>query len=252
MKKLIAANWKMNKNSHEAVSFIKELKNLAGNFDKADVLICPPFTSIHAAHEEIKGSGIKLGAQNVYFEESGAFTGEVSASMLKDEGCEYVIIGHSERREIFGEIDEFINEKMKTALNQGLKPILCIGETWEERESNQTEDVLESQLLKCLVDIDKIDNITIAYEPLWAISKGDPNKKSATKNDAEDSHRFIREVLSGIYDELSARNVRILYGGSMKPENAKELLEMPNIDGGLIGNASLKPESFAKIIESCP
>ncbi|HLG23645.1 MAG TPA: triose-phosphate isomerase [Candidatus Nanoarchaeia archaeon] len=251
MKKLIAANWKMNKNSEESSAFVKELKKLVGDSDNADILICPPFTSISAVSHEIKGSTIKLGAQNMYFEESGAFTGEVSASMLKDAGCEYVILGHSERREIFGEIDEFVNEKIIAALKHGLKPILCVGETWEERSSEQTEDILESQLLKCLREVEEIEKVTIAYEPLWAISKGDPNKKSATKNDAEDSHRFIREVIAGIYGEESSKKVRILYGGSMKPENAKELLEMPNIDGGLVGNASLKPESFAKIIESC-
>lgn len=250
MKKLIAANWKMNKTNDDAVSTIKELKILLKGHQEPDVLICPPYTALIAAGSEMKESIIKLGAQNMHYEESGAFTGEISALMLKNAGCEYVLIGHSERREFFNEGNDFLNKKMHAALKHGLKPILCIGETLEQRQKNETEDMLETQLLTCLRDVTEIEKVTIAYEPVWAISRGNTNTKPATKNDAEAAHLFIRKVLSGIYDEARAKKVRILYGGSMKPENAKELLEMPNIDGGLVGNASLSAKSFFEIIKS--
>ena len=249
MKKLIVANWKMNKNAKEAVSFAKELKRLVkGN--NAEIVICPSFALLSAVANELKGSSIKLGAQNMHFQESGAFTGEVSPLMLKDLGCEYVILGHSERREHFKESDELINKKVLSALKNGLKPILCIGESLEEKKNDLTDDVLEDQLLKCLSNAGSIKNVIIAYEPVWAISKGDPNKKSATKVDAEEAHLFIRQVLNGIYGE-DAKEARIIYGGSMKPENAKELLEMRNINGGLVGNASLDVKSFIEIIKAC-
>lgn len=248
MKKLIAANWKMNKNAKEAVSYVKELKKLVKGSD-AEIVICPPFTLLSAVADELKGSSIKLGAQNMHFENSGAFTGEISPLMLKKIGCEYVILGHSERREHFKEDNELINRKVLAALKNGLKPILCVGETLEERQHERTEDVLEEQLLKCLDNVKDIKNVAIAYEPVWAISKGDPNKKSATKADAEEAHLFIRQVLDGIYGE-DAKDVRIIYGGSMKPENVKELLEMRNINGGLVGNASLDVKSFFEIIKA--
>ena len=249
MKKLIAANWKMNKNAKEAVSFAKELKKLAKEDKNAEIVICPSFTLLSAVADELKGSNIRLGAQNMHFESSGAYTGEISPSMLKEIGCEYVILGHSERREHFNEGNESINKKVLSALKNGMKPILCIGETHEERLKELTDDVLEDQLLKCLDGVKDIKNVVIAYEPVWAISKGDPNKKAATKGDAEEAHLFIRQVLSGIYDE-AAKEVRIIYGGSMKPENAKELLGMRNINGGLVGNASLDAKSFFEIIKA--
>ena len=266
MHQLIAANWKMNKTINEAVSFIDEFKKLAkspetkvsgelknqiflSNIKNAEVVICPPFTSLHAVSKELKNTSIKLGAQNMHSENSGAFTGEISPLMLKDLGCEYVILGHSERREM-GENDELINKKVIAALSHRLKPILCVGETLEQRQKGETEDVLEDQLMKCLGGIDKIKNVAIAYEPVWAISRGNPNQKAATKADAEECHFFIRKLLEGIFDEETAKGTRIIYGGSMKPENAKELLLMPNIDGGLVGNASLDAKSFAEIVES--
>ncbi|MBI2652704.1 triose-phosphate isomerase [Candidatus Woesearchaeota archaeon] len=253
MKKLIAANWKMNKSISEAISFIEEFKRLVSNEKNVDIVVCSPFTSLQAVANKLKGSGnIKLGAQNMHFEDSGAYTGEISPLMLKDIGCEYVILGHSERREFFDEDDFLINKKVIAALNHSLKPILCIGENLEQRKSGKTNDVLENQLEKCLKGIDKnqILEMCIAYEPIWAISRGDPNHKPATKEDAEEGHKFIRNFLASTFDEKTAKNVRIIYGGSMKPENAKELLQMPNIDGGLVGNASLNAKSFAEIIKS--
>jgi len=249
MKKLIAANWKMNKTASEAVSTVKELKALVRESGNADIVLCPPSTALHAVSKELTGSNIKLGAQNMHFELSGAYTGEISPIMLKEIGCEFVILGHSERREFFHEDDSFINRKVISALKNGLNPLLCIGESLEQRQKQQTEDVLEGQLTKCLEGISDIRNVSIAYEPVWAISRGDPNKKAATASDAEQAHFFIRKVLSGAYGKPS-EGTRILYGGSMKPENAKELLALPNIDGGLIGNASLNAKSFFDIIKS--
>ncbi len=250
MIKLIVANWKMNKTVEESCLLANELKNLLKNEKNVDIAVCPAFTSLHPVSKELKGSNIKLGAQNMHFENSGAYTGEVSPSMIKDLGCEFVIIGHSERRESFNEDDSLINKKLAAALRNGLKPILCIGENWEQRLNEETEDILEYQLLKCLSGIESIKDLVIAYEPIWAISKGNPNQKAATKADAEESHLFIRKVISGIYEEETAKNVRIIYGGSLKPENAKELLSMPNINGGLVGNASLNAKSFAEIVKA--
>jgi len=252
MKKLIAANWKMNKTIHEAVSTVKELKSLVKNGFNADVALFPPFTALKAVHDELKGSSIKLGAQNMHFADSGAYTGDISPLMLKDSGCEYVILGHSERREFFNEDDRLINKKIISALKHSLKPILCVGETFEQREKGMAKKVIESQMKKCLAGIAKeqMNNVTVAYEPVWAISRGNPNVKAATKDDAEDAHKFIRNLLSRLYDSQTAKNVRIIYGGSMKPENAKELLSLPDIDGGLVGNASLDARSFYDIIKS--
>lgn len=250
MRQLIAANWKMSKAINEAVSFIGEFKKLIKDIKRVEIVICPPFTALQAVSRGIKGGNIDLGAQNMHFENSGAFTGEISPLMLKEIGCEYVILGHSERREFFGEDDDLINKKVIAALKHGLKPVLCMGETFEQRQHGKTEDVIEDQLIKCLNGVNKIKDVVIAYEPVWAISKGNPNAKAATKADAEDAHIFIRKLLEGMYDEDAAKNTRIIYGGSMKPENAKELLSMPNIDGGLVGNASLDAKSFAEIVKS--
>lgn len=249
MKKLIAANWKMNKAAEEAASFIREFKKMIKGETNAEIVVCPPFTALKAVFKELKGSNIGLGAQNMHYESSGAFTGEISPLMLKDLGCEYVIIGHSDRREM-GETDELINKKIIAALKNNLKPILCVGETHEQRLKDETQDVLENQLIKCLQNVGEIQKVVIAYEPVWAISKGNPSQKAATKADAEEAHLFIRKLLEGIYDGKSAKETRIIYGGSMKPENAKELLSMRNIDGGLVGNASLDPKSFAEIVKS--
>ncbi|MEK6943727.1 MAG: triose-phosphate isomerase [Nanoarchaeota archaeon] len=248
MKKLIAANWKMNKTGAEAVAFIKEFKIIVKDAN-ADIVLCPSFTALHDAAKEAKGSNIKIGAQNMHFDDSGAFTGDISPLMLKD-FCEYVIIGHSERREFFKEDDGMINKKLISALKHNLKPIFCVGETWEQRSNDKTENILEGQLIKGLAGVGDTANLTVAYEPVWAISRGNPNQKAATKDDAEQAHVFIRKVLSGIFNEESAKKIRILYGGSMKPENAKELLAMKNIDGGLVGNASLNAKSFAEIVKA--
>ena len=251
MKKLIAANWKMNKAIEESISFIREFKKLIKN-KNAEIAVCPPFTSLQAVSKELKGSNIKLGSQNMHFEDAGAYTGEISPLMLKEMGCGYVILGHSERREIFNEDDFLINKKVTAALSHGLRPILCIGENLGQRKNGKTEEVLGNQLKNCLKNINKNDmlKITIAYEPVWAISRGDPNHKAATKEDAEKGHKFIRSVIEKMFGKNTARNTKIIYGGSMKPENAKELLSMPNINGGLVGNASLNAKSFAKIIKS--
>ena len=252
MKKLIAANWKMNKTVKESVEFIIQFKKLVKDEKNVEIIICPPFTALNEIKKSIKNLNIKLGAQNMHFEDSGAFTGEVSPLMLREIGCEYVILGHSERREIFGEDNSLINKKVIAALKHGLKPILCIGENLEQRKNEKTKEVIENQLKYCLKNIDKnqILKINIAYEPIWAISKGDPHHKAATKEDAEEGHKFIRNVLAEMYGNDAAKNARIIYGGSMKPENAKELLAMPNIDGGLVGNASLDAKSFAEIVKS--
>ena len=249
MKKFIAANWKMNKTIADAVSFIKEFKKIIKDDKNADIVICPPFTVLQAVANEIKTTNIKLGAQNMHHESSGAFTGEISPLMLKEIGCRYVILGHSERREM-GEADSLINKKVISALKHGLTPILCIGETHEQRMKDETHDVLENQLIRCLQNAGEIKKAVIAYEPVWAISRGNPSQKAATKADAEEAHLFIRKLLEGIYDEKSAEETRIIYGGSVKPENAKELLSMRNIDGGLVGNASLDAKSFAEILKS--
>ena len=254
MNKLIVANWKMNKNVREAVSFAKDVEKSIEKTRNAEVVICPPFTALEAMSEELKKSGhkIKLGAQNMHFEDSGAYTGEISPLMLKEFGCEYVILGHSERRELFGENNTLINKKVGAALGHSLNPILCIGENLEERKNGKTKDVLENQLRSCLKGVNKSDvsQINMAYEPIWAISKGDPKHKAATAQNAEEGHIFIRDLLAGLYGKDVSKSMRIIYGGSMKPENAKELLSMPNIDGGLVGNASLDAKSFAEIVKS--
>lgn len=248
-RKVIAGNWKMNRNLNESISLIKEIKlaslNLPG---KVDIIICPPYTSLETSAALVKESPLKLGAQNMHFEDSGAFTGEISASMLKSVGVEYVILGHSERRTIFNETDELINKKLKKALSSGLKPIFCVGETLEERESGRTEKVIEVQVLNGLKDIPESDfsNIIIAYEPVWAIGTG----RNATPAQAEEVHVFIRNLSGKLYSSSAADKCVIQYGGSVKPDNSKELLSMPNIDGALVGGACLKADSFVDIIKS--
>jgi len=247
-KTVIAGNWKMNNDLKESEKLIVELKNLLQNEKlNCDVIVCPPFTSLSEASKLVKGTVIKLGAQNMHFEDNGAFTGEVSASMLRSAGCEYVILGHSERRHIFGESDEVINKKIKKALAAGLKPIFCIGELLEERENGTTNDVVKRQVLKGLdgISADDMKNIIVAYEPVWAIGTG----KTASPAQAQEVHEFIRDLIEIDYSLEVANDLVIQYGGSVKPDNAKELLSQKDIDGALVGGACLKADSFMGIIK---
>lgn len=247
-KKVIAGNWKMNNDLNGAVSLISELKKGVNEQTKAVVIVCPPFTSLETTQTLLKDSLIKFGAQNMYFEESGAFTGEVSADMLKSVACEYVILGHSERRTIFGETDQVINKKIKTAIKHGLKPIFCIGETLEEREKGITFEVCERQVrfgLEGLTETE-LENLIIAYEPVWAIGTG----KTATKEQAQEVHAFIRQLVAKLLSASFAEKLVIQYGGSVKPDNANELLSQPDIDGALVGGACLKADSFLKIVDA--
>ena len=245
-KPIIAGNWKMNKNRKDAEQLIKELVPLVKDA-KCDVVICVPFTDLDTAVKETKNTNIKVGAQNVHWAESGAFTGEISADMLKEIGVEYVIIGHSERRQYFGETDESVNKRTLKALEAGLKPIICVGETLAEREKGKTDEVVTRQTKAAFKDIPKeeLKNIVIAYEPVWAIGTG----KTATADDANSTIKVIRDTMAELYCKNCAEEtVRIQYGGSMNPKNASELMAMPEIDGGLIGGASLKAEDFSKVV----
>lgn len=242
---IIAGNWKMNNNIAETKKLIAELRPLVAD-SKCDVVVCTPYTSLAAAVEAAKGSNIHVGAENVHWAEKGAYTGEITTGMLKELGVEYVIIGHSERRQYFGETDVTVNLRTKAAINAGLKVILCVGELLEERENGITAEVVRRQTKIALKDIsyDQLSNIVIAYEPVWAIGTG----KTATADDANATIKIIRDCLAEIYCEKCAQSVRIQYGGSMKPANASELMAQPEIDGGLIGGASLKAEDFSKIV----
>ena len=246
-RKVIAGNWKMHNDLKQSEDLIKSLKELLKDKSvNCDVIMCPPFTSLSEASKHVNGSIIKLGAQNMHFEDKGAFTGEVSASMLKSVGCEYVILGHSERRTIFNESDETINKKIKKAFEQGLKPIFCIGETLEEREKEITKDVVKRQVEKGLEGIssEQMKNLIIAYEPVWAIGTG----KTATPQQAQEVHEFIRGLISSKFGSDIAEDLVIQYGGSVKPDNASELLSQKDIDGALVGGACLKADSFMGII----
>jgi len=247
-KKIIAGNWKMNNDLNESQSLVSGIISGLGNDDKCEVIVCPPFTSLNEVHSLVKDSPVKLGAQNMFFEESGAYTGEVSASMLKSVGCEYVILGHSERRTIFGESDEWINNKIKKAIESGLKVIFCIGETLVQREEGKTDAVVKNQIINGLQNItsENLKTITIAYEPIWAIGTG----KTASPEQAQEVHEFIRNLIEEIYSKESAENLIIQYGGSVKPDNAASLLSQPDIDGALVGGACLKTASFLSIIAS--
>lgn len=243
-KKIVAGNWKMNKNHKEAVELINSLKD-GINTDKVDVVLCVPFVNIIPALDAVKGTNINIGAQNMYFEESGAYTGEISPLMLKELGVKYVILGHSERRGYFFETDENVNKKAKKALEHGIVPIVCVGETLEQREKNITLKVVKEQVEKVFLGISKEDakKVVIAYEPIWAIGTG----KVATKEQAEEVCLAIRNVIADIYDENVSDVIRIQYGGSVTGATANELFSMKNIDGGLIGGASLK-DDFVKIV----
>ena len=244
--KIVAGNWKMNKLPSEAAALIDGIKDLVKDVQGVEVVVCPPFTDLKDAAAAVKGSNVALGAQNVAWAESGAFTGEISAGMLKDLGVEYVIIGHSERRQYFGETDETVNRRLKAALAAGLKPIVCVGEKLEEREAGQMPAVIEKQVKEGFADLspEELAKVVIAYEPVWAIGTG----KTATPKEAQEVHALIRRLLAEIANAEVAASVRIQYGGSMKPANAKELMDQPDIDGGLIGGAALVAEKFEAII----
>lgn len=244
---IIAGNWKLNKTISEAVALTTALKALVAEVSGVEIIVAPPFTTLAAVRDAIADSNIRLSAQDVYSEDSGAFTGEVSAPMLKDVGCDYVIIGHSERRQYFGETNESVNEKVKAALAHGLKPIICVGEQLEERESGQTEAVIADHVTGGTTGLSAAELLScvIAYEPVWAIGTG----KTATPAQAQEVHSFIRGLLTKAYSAEVASQVCIQYGGSVKPENASELMAQPDVDGALVGGASLEAESFAQIVK---
>ncbi|GAB4341105.1 MAG: hypothetical protein Kow0099_17560 [Candidatus Abyssubacteria bacterium] len=246
---MIAGNWKMHKLTGEAHDLATRLKaGLADLESPAIVVLCPPFTALATVASAIAGSGIRLGAQNMYWEEQGAFTGEVSPLMLKDIGCSHVILGHSERRHVFGEKDEDVNRKVHAALKASLTPIVCVGETEQEREKGKTESIIVKQIKKGLADLsrEQMRNIVIAYEPVWAIGTG----KNATPQQAQEVHELIRKLIAERFDETTASSIPILYGGSVKPSNADELLGQPDINGALVGGASLDADSFEKIVRA--
>lgn len=247
-KYFIAGNWKMNKTAAEATALIEAINEKAGLQTKVDVAVCPPFTALDAASKALAGSTVKLGAQNMYFEKSGAYTGEIAADMLKEFGCTYVILGHSERREYFKECNCLINKKVKAVLANGMNPILCVGEKLEEREAGKTLDIVSEQTAKGLEGLTaaEAEKVVIAYEPVWAIGTG----KTATPAMAQEVHAAIRKILADTFGAEVAEKMQILYGGSMKPENADALLAEKDIDGGLIGGAALKADSFVALIES--
>lgn len=243
-KPIIAGNWKMNKTIAEAVEFANEVKDKINN-DKVEAVICAPFLALKDLKETTKGSNIKIGAQNMHFEESGAFTGEVAPAMLKEIGVDYVVIGHSERREYFNETNETVNKKVLKALEHKIDPILCCGETLEQRENGETKSVCKVQIEKALESVTKEDlvKVVIAYEPIWAIGTG----KTATAEDANDVIAYIREVVANLYGEL-ANEVRIQYGGSVKPSNVTEIMNQSDIDGALVGGASLAPSDYVELV----
>ncbi len=244
---LIAGNWKLHKTVPEALELVKALKNQVAEVKDVEIVVGPAFTALYPVTEAIRGSNIAVAAQNCYPENTGAYTGEVSPLMLKDAGCKYVIIGHSERRQIFKESDEFINAKIKAALGEDLHVIFCIGETLEEREAEKTWDILKTQLQNGLDGITREDlkKIVVAYEPVWAIGTG----KTATGDQAQEAHAYIRGQLKEIFGQQSAEDMRILYGGSVKPDNVDGLMSRSDIDGTLVGGASLKAADFARIVK---
>ncbi|MBI2118739.1 MAG: triose-phosphate isomerase [Elusimicrobia bacterium] len=244
---LLAGNWKMHKTVKESLSLVEQLKKDCREVKDREILVCPPFPSIVAIKESLQGSNIKLGAQNLFWEMSGAFTGEVSGPMLKEAGCDYCIIGHSERRQYFGETDQSVQKKMKAAFQFGLIPIVCVGETLNEREGKVHFKVVEKQIQEGAKDLNKEEasQLVIAYEPVWAIGTG----KTATPEHAQGMHAFIRKNLTSLYGKEIAEQIRILYGGSIKPDNIDSLMANPDIDGGLVGGASLKSEDFSRIVK---
>lgn len=241
---IIAGNWKMNKNMEESIELIKDIKKhkLEENVEK---VVCVPFTDLNVVKGELEGTDIKLGAQNMHFEESGAYTGEISPTMLQEIGVDYVVLGHSERRQMFNETDETVNKKVKSAVKHGIKPIVCVGETLEQKEAGKEKEVVKEQIEGALEGLsgEDIKDLVVAYEPIWAIGTG----KTASAEDAESMCGFIRSIINDLYGDLS-ESLRIQYGGSVKPANVKELMEKTEIDGALVGGASLKAEDFVKLI----
>jgi len=247
-KPIIAGNWKLNKTSQEAVELVTLLKRELSDVKEVDIVVCPPFTALTEVSDVLAETNIDLGAQNVYWEDEGAFTGEISAPMIKSAGAKYVIIGHSERRQFFGETNDTVNQRLKAALAHQLIPIVCVGENLQEREADKTFDVIRDHLEGAIKGFtaDDLKTLVIAYEPVWAIGTG----KTASPEQAQDVHLFIRETVTKIYDEEFAQALRIEYGGSVKPENSAELLGKPDIDGALVGGASLKADAFVQIVKS--
>lgn len=243
-KPIIAGNWKMNKNIKEAMDFVNDVKDKVQN-DKVEAVICAPFTLLKDLKEATKGTNIKIGAQNMHYADNGAFTGEIAPNMLKELDIDYVVIGHSERREYFNETDETVNKKVLKALEVGIDPILCCGETLEEREAGKTKEVCKVQVEKALENVSKddLEKVVIAYEPVWAIGTG----KTATSEDANDVIKYIREVVANLYGDL-ANKVRIQYGGSVKPQNVAEIMAQSDIDGALVGGASLESSDYTKLV----
>ena len=243
---LIAGNWKMFKTVHEAVVFVKELKSLVKDMTNVEIVVAPPFTAVHAAAEAARNSNIGVAAQDLYWEKEGAFTGEVSAAMIKEAGAEYAIVGHSERRRLFGETDQTVNRKLHAALAAGLTPIVCVGETIEEREHNQTLAVLDRQMKDGLQGLssDALAELVVAYEPVWAIGTG----RNATPAQAEEAHAHVRSRLHQWFGGEAAERCHILYGGSVKPDNIRELVAQADVDGALVGGASLDVKGFADIV----
>jgi triosephosphate isomerase len=248
-KKIVAANWKMNMTQAESARFVEMLLLDLGDITDVEVVIVPPFTAIAKVMEALGASqSIKVGAQNMYWEPNGAFTGEISAALLRDLLVRYVILGHSERRALFGETDEIVNRKVRAAHEATLRPIVCVGETLEQRDKGNVEKILGHQLRGSLKDLNEkeLQETVVAYEPVWAIGTG----RNATPQQAQEAHAFIRKTLSEMSDEPTAEKMRIQYGGSVKPENARDLLSQPDIDGALVGGASLDPRSFAQIVKA--
>ncbi len=245
-KKIIAANWKMYKTPEQSRQFVAEFLPLVAGHTRDEIVICPPYVDIAAVAEKLNGSGIEVGAQNLYWETEGAYTGEVCAEMLLGAGCKWVIIGHSERRQYFGETDDTVNRRLKVAVEAGLSPIVCVGEVKEEREAGVTEDVLRRQCTRAFHGISarKAARLAIAYEPVWAIGTG----LTATPEMASEAHQLIRQEAANAFGDEFAKQLRILYGGSVKPENAHALLGQMEIDGALVGGASLKADSFSRIV----
>jgi len=243
---LIAGNWKMFKTCSEAVETAGQLVKLVAMATDIDVMIAPPFTALAQVSDVVRGSCVSLGAQNLFWEAQGAFTGAISPAMLVSAGCKYVIIGHSERRQYFNETDETVNKRIKAAFDNDLIPVMCVGESEKERESKNTFSVLDKQVKKGLEDFsaDNLKRLVIAYEPVWAIGTG----KTATSEQAQEVHQFLRSVLEKSFGNMLAKSIRILYGGSVKPNNIAELMAMPDVDGALVGGASLDPETFSKIV----
>lgn len=244
-KKIVAGNWKMNTSVAEAQDLASSVKRELGDRREVDVVLCPPYTSLKAVGDIVSEGHIKLGAQNMHWEKDGAFTGEISAAMLRDLYCRYVIVGHSERRALFGETDAIVNKKVATALDSSLEPIVCVGETLEQRDAGAMAEVIRTQVTGSLAGLaDRLDRIIVAYEPVWAIGTG----RTATPEQAQEVHALIRSLLAELADESVAQSVRIQYGGSVKPANARELMSQPDIDGALVGGASLEARSFVEII----